>query len=243
MRTSGTESEHEHPEATSTRPSKTTPNDAGGSRRRDAPALSVAGLTTGRGRSPALLRRPAARRRQSARLLPRARARGARPDAAALDAHHADLFRSESQDRLLSLGGIPHGSASRATTSSTSASSRRRARRWPNSGRISTRSSPGGRAGARQRRSRAARRLLSRFAGDARASRDRLRHPLRVRHLRPGDPRRLAGGDHRQVAALRQSVGDRQARDCLLRQLGRPHRALPRRGRVASACAGCRTGW
>ena len=32
---------------------------------------------------------------------------------------------------------------------------------------------------------------------------DRLRHPLRVRHLRPGDPRRLAGRDHRQVAAPR----------------------------------------
>ena len=41
---------------------------------------------------------------------------------------------------------------------------------------------------------------------------DRLRHPLRVRHLRPGDPRRLAGGGHRQVAAQRQPVGDRAAR-------------------------------
>ena len=41
---------------------------------------------------------------------------------------------------------------------------------------------------------------------------DRLRHPLRVRHLRPGDPRRLAGRDHRQVAALRQPVGDRAGR-------------------------------
>ncbi len=39
----------------------------------------------------------------------------------------------------------------------------------------------------------------------------RLRHPLRVRHLPPGDRRRLAGRAHRQVAALRQSVGDRAA--------------------------------
>ena len=34
-----------------------------------------------------------------------------------------------------------------------------------------------------------------------RDSGDRLRHPLRVRHLRPGDSRRLAGRTHRQVAA------------------------------------------
>ena len=40
----------------------------------------------------------------------------------------------------------------------------------------------------------------------------RLRHPLRVRHLPAGDRRRLAGRAHRQVAALRQPVGDRAAR-------------------------------
>jgi glycogen phosphorylase len=45
-----------------------------------------------------------------------------------------------------------------------------------------------------------------------------LRHPLRVRHLRPGDPRRLAGGDGRQVAALRQPVGDLPAR--VVREVG-----------------------
>ena len=44
----------------------------------------------------------------------------------------------------------------------------------------------GGGARARQRRPRPARRLLPRFAGDARDPGDRLRHPLRVRHLRPG---------------------------------------------------------
>ena len=32
---------------------------------------------------------------------------------------------------------------------------------------------------------------------------DRLRHPLRVRHLRPGDPRRLAGREDRQLAGDR----------------------------------------
>ena len=44
---------------------------------------------------------------------------------------------------------------------------------------------------------------------DPEPARHRLRHPLRVRHLRPGDPRRLAGRADRQVAALRQPVGDR----------------------------------
>ena len=58
---------------------------------------------------------------------------------------------------------------------------------------------------------------------------DRLRHPLRVRHLRSGDSRRLAGGADRQVAALRQPVGDRALGDHLRREARRPHRALQRR--------------
>ena len=88
----------------------------------------------------------------------------------------------------------------------------------------------GGGAGARQRRPRAARRLLPRLAGDARDPGDRLRHPLRVRHLRPGDPRRLAGRDDRQVAAPRQPVGDPAARDRVPRAASA---AAPRRVRDA----------
>ena len=118
---------------------------------------------------------------------------------------------------------------------------RRRARRWPALGQdLDALLALRGGAGPGQRRPRPAGRLLPRFAGDARAPGDRLRHPLRVRHLRPGDPRRLAGRDHRQVAAPRQPVGDRQARHRLLRQLGRPHRALHATTRAATACAGCR---
>ena len=49
-------------------------------------------------------------------------------------------------------------------------------------------------AGPRQRRPRPPGGLLHGLAGHAADSRHRLRHPLRVRHLRPGDPRRLAGG-------------------------------------------------
>ncbi len=40
----------------------------------------------------------------------------------------------------------------------------------------------------------------------------RLRHPLRVRHLRPGDPQRLPGRAAGGVAALRQPLGDPAAR-------------------------------
>ena len=97
-----------------------------------------------------------------------------------------------------------------------------------------------GRAGPGQRRPRPPRRLLPRFAGDARDSVDRLRHPLRVRHLPAGDRRRLAGREDRQMAALRQSVGDRAPGVGRRGQARRPHRALQRRARPASACAGCR---
>ena len=67
----------------------------------------------------------------------------------------------------------------------------------------------GRRAGFGQRRPRPLGCLLHGFAGDAQRSGDRLRHPLRVRHLRPSDSRRLASGTDRQVAALRQPLGDR----------------------------------
>ena len=63
--------------------------------------------------------------------------------------------------------------------------------------------------GLGQRRTRPARGLLHGLAGDAQRAGDRLRPPLRVRHLRSGDSRWLAGGDHRQVAPVRQPVGDR----------------------------------
>ncbi len=97
-----------------------------------------------------------------------------------------------------------------------------------------------GGAGPRQRRSRAAGGLLSRFARDARGAGHRLRHPLRVRHLRSGDPRRLAGGGDRQVAAEGQPLGDRAPGRELLRQLRRPHRGRDAMRTGAIACAGSR---
>ena len=70
------------------------------------------------------------------------------------------------------------------------------------------------------------RRLLPRFAGDLADSGDRLRHPLRVRHVRPADPRRLAGRGARPLAASRQSVGDPPSRDRLQCRLRRPDGSL-----------------
>ncbi len=107
---------------------------------------------------------------------------------------------------------------------------------------------------ARQRRPRAARRVLPRLDGDARARGHRLRHPLRVRHLRAAHPRRLAGRARRRVAPRREPVGDAASGQDGPRQLlrachrldGRP-RALPRplgrrtdRARRAVRHADCR---
>ena len=47
-------------------------------------------------------------------------------------------------------------------------------------------------------------------------------------HLRSGDPRRLADRTDRQVASLRESVGDRPFGDDVRRAVRRPHRAIQR---------------
>ena len=89
----------------------------------------------------------------------------------------------------------------------------------------------GGGTGPRQRRPRAAGVVLHGLDGVARRPSDRVRHPLRVRHLRPGHQGRLAGGDHRQVAAQRQSLGDPAAGGHLRGAVRRPHREVGRRPR------------
>ena len=91
----------------------------------------------------------------------------------------------------------------------------------------------GGGTGPRQRRPRAAGLVLHGLDGVARRPRDRVRHPLRVRHLRPGDQGRLAGGDHRQVAAQREPLGDPAAGGHLRGAVRRPHREVDRRSRAA----------
>ncbi len=90
---------------------------------------------------------------------------------------------------------------------------------------------PGGGARSGKRGPRAAGRLLHGFSGHAPGAGDRLRHSLRVRDLRPGHPRRLAGGGDRQVAAPRQSLGDRPSRDRLRGRLRGTHGVVHGRGR------------
>ena len=89
---------------------------------------------------------------------------------------------------------------------------------------------------ARQWRPRPARRLLHGEHGDARRARLRLRHPLRLRHVPPGDPRRQAGRAARDLArrtAIRGSSSGREAAyDDRLRRPGRAPRAERRRERA-----------
>ena len=70
-----------------------------------------------------------------------------------------------------------------------------------------------------------------------------LRHPLRVRHLRAGDRRRLAGGAHRQVAALRHALGHRAAGVGGGGEARRPHRDATPTSTAVTACAGCPSAW
>ena len=70
--------------------------------------------------------------------------------------------------------------------------------------------------------------LLSRFPVDPADSGHRLWHPVRVRHFRAGDQVRLAGGARRQLAPIRQSLGDRAPRACVRGQARRAHRGQVR---------------
>ena len=65
--------------------------------------------------------------------------------------------------------------------------------------------------------------------GDAEAAGDRLRHPLRLRHLQAAHRQRLPGRGAGQLAALRQSVGSRPPRAVVHRQLRGTGRAAPAR--------------
>ena len=184
--------------------------------RRPRPKTSVPALDQG-GAQARLPRQPVLHAGQvsgagdQARLLPGARLRGARPPAAALDQHRGGLHQAALAHRRLPVGRVPDGPApgqqpDQPRHLSAGAAGDRRAGPGPRRA-----AAAGGGAGPGQRRPRAPGRVLPRFAGDAGDPHARLRHPLRVRHLRAGDRRRLAGRAHRQVAALRQSVGDRAA--------------------------------
>ena len=94
------------------------------------------------------------------------------------------------------------------------------------------------RRGPGQRRPGAPRRVLPRLDGDAGPARLRLRHPLRVRHLRAGIRNGAPGRARRRVAALRQPVGDRPAR---VHGAGAASAGTP--STSATATAASRAGW
>ncbi len=75
---------------------------------------------------------------------------------------------------------------------------------------------------ARQRRPGAARRLFPRQLRHLATAGDRLRHPLRVWHVPPGDCRRPPGRGAGSLAAQRLSLGDREARVHPAHPLRRP---------------------
>ncbi len=89
----------------------------------------------------------------------------------------------------------------------------------------------GDRAGPGQRRPGPAGRVLHRLAVDDVRAVDRLRHPLRVRHLPPDVRRRAPGREARHVARARFAVGVPAPRGRGDGRLRRPDRAVRRRGR------------
>ena len=105
----------------------------------------------------------------------------------------------------------------------------RRARLRPRTG-----PRPGGRPRPGQRRPGPAGRLLHGLAGHAGAARGRLRHPLRLRHLRAAHRGRPPGRAARQLAAERQPLGAAAPGGRADRAPGRPHRDPPRPRRPAA---------
>ena len=174
------------------------------------------------------------------RPLPGAGARGAPPGDAPVGGDERDLLQEGEPHRLLPLGRVPAGAAPRQQPAEPRPAgggaagdvrARLRPRRHPG---------PGGGARPRQRGARAPGRLLHGLARDARDPDARLRHPLRVRDLRPADPRRLAGREDRQVAGPRQPLGDPPAGDRRRRVPRRAHRGLPGRAGPLPRALGAR---
>ena len=163
----------------------------------------------------------------------------ARPAGAPLDPHGADLQRAEPQAALLPLGRVPpraraaerphqprHPRRDQEGARGAQARARRRAR-------------GGARRRPRQRRPRPPRRLLPRLARDARLPGLRLRHPLPVRHLRAGHPRRLAGREARGRGSSTATRGRSQRPERAVRVdfYGRTEYTQGRRA-ASSRCAG-----
>ncbi|CAM5788234.1 hypothetical protein CPER28S_02183 [Cellulomonas persica] len=138
----------------------------------------------------------------------------------------------------LPLGGVPPGAPARQRAA------RVRTRGHRQGGPREPRHRPGGaapgrdRARARQRWPRTAGRVLHRLARDDERAVDRLRHPLRVRHLQADVRRRLAGREARRLAAPGLPVGVPAPRGRGQGRLRRARRAVPGRRRRREAALG-----
>ena len=118
------------------------------------------------------------------------RLHGSRPHDGALYRDAGIHCRNEHsrQGRCISFGGVPDRTASGQQPRSISGSGKLSRKRCRESGKRSIEpSGSGGGARVRQWRSWPPGRVLHGLAGDAQRSCHRLRHPLRVRHLRSGD--------------------------------------------------------
>ncbi len=175
--------------------------------------------------------RQGAARCLGARFLQRLRPHGARPAGAPVAGDPADARRGGRQARLLLLIGVPDGAESRFVPDEHGplrgggGGGRRLRLRARACARVR------GRSGPRQRRARAAGRLLHGLAGDAGAAGHRLRHSLRLRNVRAEDRRRPPGRAARQLAAARQHLGAAAPRGRADRPLRRRGRLLPGQGR------------
>ena len=174
------------------------------------------------------------------RPLPGAGPGGAPPRDAPVGGDERDVLQAGQPHRLLPLGRVPAGAPPgqqppeprpAGGDAAGHVRARLRPRRHPG---------PGGGARPRQRGARAAGRLLHGLARDARDPDARLRDPLRVRDLRPADPRRVAGREDRQVAGPGQPLGDSAPGDRLRRGPRRPHGGLPGRARPLPRALGAR---
>ena len=154
-------------------------------------------------RSPALFDGPTRRSAAPGAFLPGDRAGGSRPYAGQPRRLDADFTRPRPQGHLLPVGRVPDGSSARQQPAESrnrgggphrTRGTRRRLRRKCWRARRNPASATAASAGLR-------RAIWTRWPRWS--AHHRLRHPLRVRHLRPGDPRRLAGREDRQLAGQR----------------------------------------
>ena len=210
--------------------------------REPEPALQPRGRRFSRGRR--RTRRAHVRegdpRRLRARPLPRVRAHRARPAGAPLARDAADAHRARRQARLLPVVRVPDRAQPRPVPDEHGpvrggASSSPRSRGFDLGEVLECEGDPG----PRQRRPGPAGGLLHGLAGDARAARDRLRHPLRLRHVRAAHRARPPGRAARQLAAAAATPGSCRAT--------RTRRPCTSYGRVelqhGRATAGCASHW